>query len=355
MDVIHKVFVSSTYTDLREERAAVERTLLQLKCFPVGMEIFPASDDTAWEFIKSQIDDSDYYVLIIAARYGSVDPTTGKSYTEMEYDYALEKGVPILSFLHSDPGAIHDEKRDSNPDLREKLDGFRKKVQRKLCRSWQSTKELQHELSVTLMHAKDRHKREGFVRAALAVDHKKMLELREANEALKRDLALFETQQASSDYFHKRRFAQITIILMGYGEEGKQKLDEAKIAYLSAHESDRKVVLMNIEIKTVFQECGFSLLNGCSRFDLSNKFEAAALSQMELNGANLKGIPHGEVKLDDHSVSLLEIAIRASGLVAVRERERVSLRGEKRKHDEYYLTQLGVTEFSKLNGHLDIH
>jgi hypothetical protein len=65
---IYKVFVSSTFEDLREERATVEKALLQLDCLPVGMELFPAADAETWEFIKSQIDDSDYYVVLVAGR-----------------------------------------------------------------------------------------------------------------------------------------------------------------------------------------------------------------------------------------------------------------------------------------------
>jgi hypothetical protein len=37
-EVIYKVFVSSTYDDLREERAEVQKALLKMKCLPVGME-----------------------------------------------------------------------------------------------------------------------------------------------------------------------------------------------------------------------------------------------------------------------------------------------------------------------------
>lgn len=74
---IYKVFVSSTYEDLREERAAVEKGLLQIDCWPVGMELFPAADQETWDFIKSQIDDSDYYVVVIAVG------TVAKGLTEL--------------------------------------------------------------------------------------------------------------------------------------------------------------------------------------------------------------------------------------------------------------------------------
>jgi hypothetical protein len=41
MDVRYQVFVSSTYEDLKEERAEVMQALLELDCIPAGMELFP--------------------------------------------------------------------------------------------------------------------------------------------------------------------------------------------------------------------------------------------------------------------------------------------------------------------------
>jgi hypothetical protein len=39
------------------------------------MELFPAADDEQFEFIKTIIDQSDYYIVISAGRYGSLHPT----------------------------------------------------------------------------------------------------------------------------------------------------------------------------------------------------------------------------------------------------------------------------------------
>jgi acyl carrier protein len=82
---------------LEEERREVVQALLELRCFPIGMELFPAADEAAWKYICDVIDDSDYYVLIIGGRYGSVDDA-GISFTEREYDYAVSKKVPVLAF-----------------------------------------------------------------------------------------------------------------------------------------------------------------------------------------------------------------------------------------------------------------
>jgi Domain of unknown function (DUF4062) len=84
VDRLHTVFLSSTYEDLREERAAVIQSLLQLDCIPAGMEVFPASDDDQWTLIKGVIESADYYVVVVAGRYGSTDKS-GIGYTEKEY------------------------------------------------------------------------------------------------------------------------------------------------------------------------------------------------------------------------------------------------------------------------------
>ncbi|TIP23099.1 MAG: DUF4062 domain-containing protein [Mesorhizobium sp.] len=97
MDVKYQIFVSSTYADLVDERRSVIEAVLNLGHIPVGMAAFQASDDTQWDYIKQRIDDSDYYVLIVAERYGS--ELKGKSYTQMEHGYAVAQGVPTVAFL----------------------------------------------------------------------------------------------------------------------------------------------------------------------------------------------------------------------------------------------------------------
>jgi Domain of unknown function (DUF4062) len=81
MDKRYQVFVSSTYTDLKDERRSIIQELLETDCIRSGMELFPAADEEQFEFIKKIIDDCDYYLLIIGGRYGSTAPD-GVSYTE---------------------------------------------------------------------------------------------------------------------------------------------------------------------------------------------------------------------------------------------------------------------------------
>ena len=64
MDKRFQVFVSSTYTDLKEERQLVIRAVMELDCIPAGMELFPAADEEQFEFIKRVINDCDYYLRL---------------------------------------------------------------------------------------------------------------------------------------------------------------------------------------------------------------------------------------------------------------------------------------------------
>jgi len=104
MDKRYQVFVSSTYDDLREERQEVIFALLELDCIPSGMELFPAADEDQWTVIKEVIDDCDYYVVIIGGRYGSLH-SSGKSFTQMEYEYAVSKQHPATGWVRANDAA----------------------------------------------------------------------------------------------------------------------------------------------------------------------------------------------------------------------------------------------------------
>lgn len=123
----YQVFISSTYTDLQEERAAVTQALLESDCIPVGMEQFPASNMNQMDYIRMMLDDCDYYILVLAGRYGSCD-TDGIGFTEKEYDHAISKGIPVMSFLVENTDKLPAGNCEKTDDGRKKLEDFRKKV-----------------------------------------------------------------------------------------------------------------------------------------------------------------------------------------------------------------------------------
>lgn len=111
MEKTYKIFISSIYEDLKEARGKVRDAVLSMYHLPIGMEQFDASNEAQWAVIKKHIDMTDYYVLIIGHRFGSVieeGADKGLSYTQKEFRYARELGIPILAFFLSDDVGYHD-------------------------------------------------------------------------------------------------------------------------------------------------------------------------------------------------------------------------------------------------------
>ena len=160
----YQVFISSTYIDLVEERSAIVDSVLKLDCFPAGMELFPAANDEQFEYIKSKIDESDYYVLVIGGRYGSVDDD-GISYTEKEHDYAVATKKPILVFIHSAPMNLPLGKSEIDPAKRERLEKFKKKAsEKRLIKQWDSAAKLSTAVVLSLTEAFERYPGKNWVR-----------------------------------------------------------------------------------------------------------------------------------------------------------------------------------------------
>jgi hypothetical protein len=166
MDRKYQIFISSTYEDLKEQRDAVVKAVLKMGHLPVGMEMFNAADQQQWEIIKRHIDNSDYYVLIVANRYGSIGPEN-ISYTEQEYEYATEKGVPCLGFLLQKGTAWPDTMVETGP-AKKKLDAFKKKVGSRPVNFWDNTDKLALQVYASLSEAITLTARPGWVRATEA-------------------------------------------------------------------------------------------------------------------------------------------------------------------------------------------
>ena len=99
--VKYQFFVGSTYKDLVDERQVAINAIIETNNIVAGMEFFGAVGENQLEHIKQEIDQTDYYLLIIGGRYGSLTKS-GISYTEEEYDYAVLNGVRViaLSLIH---------------------------------------------------------------------------------------------------------------------------------------------------------------------------------------------------------------------------------------------------------------
>lgn len=194
MSAKYQVFVSSTYRDLSDERDLVIKAILEMGHIPVGMEMFSAADEEQWNVIKKQIDQSDYYVVVVAHRYGSCD-TTGLSFTEKEYDYAVSQGIPALGFVVDENQPWPKDKSDTERLVVRKLKAFKEKVKSKPVSFWKNGEDLYGRCSIALMKAFNAYPREGWVRASQVQDAaaaKEIVRLSAENADLRSRLYTFE-------------------------------------------------------------------------------------------------------------------------------------------------------------------
>jgi hypothetical protein len=141
-----QVFVSSTYTDLREERQAAVEAILTSGHIPAGMELFAAGDESQMNVIKRWIDESDVYMLILGGRYGTIDSKSQKSYIHLEYEYALDQGNPLFAVVIDEKYLEKKVKKYGvaviEKDHPDKLKQFRELVCSKMVRFWSDPKDI---------------------------------------------------------------------------------------------------------------------------------------------------------------------------------------------------------------------
>lgn len=207
MDKKYQVFISSTYDDLIEARAKVRDAILKMYHFPVGMELFGAANEDQWKIISETIDSSDYYVLIIGQRYGSIIPEgfpdAGISYTEKEFRYAVKKGMPILVFLIDDNVAVKPEFMETkNYD---KLIEFKELVKRnRLVEWWKTTDDLAQKVTMALYKQITRTERPGWIRndteiSGSIANLQEIQKLKEKNAGLEKELLQLKLEKQNAE------------------------------------------------------------------------------------------------------------------------------------------------------------
>jgi nucleoside 2-deoxyribosyltransferase len=149
--VKYQIFISSTFEDLVPKRDQVIKSVLEMGHIPVGMEMFSAAEEQQWEIIKRQIDQSDYYVVLVAHRYGSMDGDI--SFTEKEYDYAVSKKIPALGFVLDAAVDWSEKWIENNNDIKKRLDNFKSKVSGRMVSFWKSADDLYGKCGIALMKA----------------------------------------------------------------------------------------------------------------------------------------------------------------------------------------------------------
>jgi tetratricopeptide (TPR) repeat protein len=121
--------ISSTALDLPEHRQHVMDACQRMGVTPIMMEHLPASDDPALQAAVNKsldmVNEADIYIGIFAHRYGWVPDGQDISITEMEFNRAVARKIPILVFLiHRDHPITIDQVEVSDA-ARDKLESLK--------------------------------------------------------------------------------------------------------------------------------------------------------------------------------------------------------------------------------------
>lgn len=243
-----QVFISSTYKDLIEERQAAVQAILSAGHIPAGMELFSAGDKSQMSVIKEWINQSDIFLLILGGSYGSIEPTSGKSYIQIEYEYALQLNKPLFSIVihenYLEEKVKHLGTAVIEKEHQKELSNFRNLVLSKMVRFFEDTKDIKVSIFETLSDFSKREDLIGWVpgnqKAINPIIAEEITRLSEENSKLLKENFELQKQKnapAIKNLSNKRR-----------GYVIKSSIDGKTVIFNSSEFSDGSLGEINIDM-----------------------------------------------------------------------------------------------------------
>lgn len=269
----YQIFISSTFLDLIEERQAAVEAIVKMGHIPAGMELFKAGK-SQWHTITKWIDESDVYVLILGGRYGSLNDVEGKSYTHLEYEYALSQGKPVFALVLTKD--FLDKKINKNLEQeilekinKEKYDVFKKLVQTKIVKFVDDLKDIKIELTENIRNIESTINLQGWSRENSDEDFfkymKQNLELLEENKKLQGIIKQLETkiekQNKISSFKSGLNYSEIKNTLSSQKIIVDKEFNSAKV--------EKEISLLNL-----FRQLNSSLAIGVNNRSGISKFDS---------------------------------------------------------------------------------
>jgi hypothetical protein len=270
-----------------------------------------------FDLIQSVIDLCDYYVVVVGGRYGSVDPEAELSYTELEYDYAVETGTPIMAFLHGDPGRLTADRTELDSDLREKLSDFRKKTESsRTVKYWHDPGDLKGQVALAILQIRRSHPAEGWIRASQAMTpetERELAELRQRVAELTSELGLEKRQYRPEDTEHLAQ-GDDALMLDSFVEYHSKENVEAGTAYANRR------LRAHGDFQTTWNDLlayiGLSLMDECSEQQMSSEIDSLAYKIVETETERVPDFGSlMEVGLSGECFDGIKVQLSALGLI----------------------------------------
>ena len=156
-------------------------------------------------------------MLILGGRYGSIEPTSKKSYTQLEYEYAISQNIPVFATVLSDSFIKRKEDNSSNPDdisehsNKYLYDDFKKLVMSKMVKIVDDCKDIKLAIHESLSELKEDYDFEGWTRGVSDLTYNKLMEqnsnlvqeINELKEQLQQKTDLKQPSKIQSEFWNK--------------------------------------------------------------------------------------------------------------------------------------------------------
>ncbi|NKI21450.1 DUF4062 domain-containing protein [Paenibacillus dendritiformis] len=256
-----QVFVSSTYLDLIEERQKAVEGILRAGHIPAGMELFTAASKSQWNVIEEWIKESDILMLILGGKYGSTESESGKSYTHLEYEFALKHNIPVFAVVLSEQYLLNKKSKNINLDVFErevadpqieKYKEFKKLVHTNLIRNVNDINEIKGEVAFSLQSFTNKDGTEynfkGWIRGT-EINQKTVVHNPQNNKLFRLDETLLDEVINSIELDSFIDTIEYIATYCSYKSETRQKIDE--FVYTYSQPSKR---FFNEEVQTLFRK-----------------------------------------------------------------------------------------------------
>lgn len=238
MEKRYQIFLSSVCKELKDERRVLIGAMLQNQFIPSAMEFFPAADEDVFEYIKKQIDISDYYVVLIGGLYGTEDQHQ-RSMTEKEFDYAHSIGKKIIALVKTNPNEseIEDERIRKLTELKNKASCGR------LIQYWSTKDELIARFNSSLNYAIECYPTSGWIRCVKGTC-KNRLGFGEVNK----NISVLQEENIRTIHIMASgtsTYPSIIQILLGTSKSAKKKKIDVFVYFRLGTDKDRISLLRN--------------------------------------------------------------------------------------------------------------
>lgn len=238
----------------------------------------------------------------------------GISYTEKEYDYAKDKGIPVLAFLHSDIQMLPANKFDGDVALREKLDAFRIKVQaNRLVKYWNNGDDLNGKVAISLIQTIKTYPAIGWIRGDIQTNLETLQEL----NTLRKEIEKLRNEKHIADTDKSLLGEDITQKLIDLDTDFSVKGYYKHYDY-QKHQDVKKDWRATICMRYILENLGIALIdNSLTDTSVRNKIEKSIYNREYPEN----DISAQYIHIDTETYQKIKLYLRLSGLIKIEQKD----------------------------------